>query len=63
MNAPARAAERGLTIEETTRPRERGIADRLEISAAPAGAGAIAEFTAQGTVLACGSLPAYHPES
>ena len=37
VNAPARAAQRGLTVEETTRPRERGIADVLEISATPAG--------------------------
>jgi D-3-phosphoglycerate dehydrogenase len=37
VNAPARAAERGLTIEETTRPRERGIADVLEIRASSTG--------------------------
>jgi D-3-phosphoglycerate dehydrogenase len=37
VNAPARAAERGLAIEETTRPRERGIADVLEIRAASSG--------------------------
>jgi D-3-phosphoglycerate dehydrogenase len=37
VNAPARAAERGLIIEETTRPRERGIADVLEIRAASTG--------------------------
>ena len=30
VNAPTRAAERGLAIEETTRPRERGIADVVE---------------------------------
>ena len=39
VNAPARAAERGLTIEETTRPRERGIADVVEVAVAPAGDG------------------------
>ena len=37
VNAPARAAERGLNIEEATMPRARGIADvLLEIMAAPA---------------------------
>src|SRR5580704_6315940 len=56
VNAPARAAERGLSIEETARPRERGIADVLEISAAPAGTGQHAEFSVQGTVL-YGTLP------
>jgi D-3-phosphoglycerate dehydrogenase len=52
VNAPARAAERGITIEETTRPRERGIADLLEVSVFPAaGDGTRDEFTADGTVL------------
>src|SRR5579862_3176154 len=51
VNAPARAAQRGLTVEETTRPRERGIADVLEISVSPAAAGQSGEFTADGTVL------------
>jgi len=53
VNAPARAAERGLAIEETTRPRERGIADVLEISVSPSndGDGRKNEFSAQGTVL------------
>ena len=51
VSAPARAAERGLIIEETTRPRERGIADLLEVSVSPAGDGRGAEFTADGTVL------------
>jgi D-3-phosphoglycerate dehydrogenase len=51
VNAPARAAERGLVIEETTRPRERGIADVLEITVAPAGGGKRAEVSAEGTVL------------
>ena len=36
VSAPARAAERGLIIEETTRPRQRGIADLVEITATPA---------------------------
>jgi len=56
VNAPARAAERGLAIEETTRPRERGIADVLEITAAPAGGAPGTEFSAQGTVL-YGNMP------
>ena len=51
VNAPARAAERGLTIEEATRPRESGIADVLQITAAPAGGGKHAEVSAEGTVL------------
>jgi len=51
VNAPARAAERGLAIEETTRPRERGIADVLEITVAPAGDRKRAEVSAEGTVL------------
>jgi D-3-phosphoglycerate dehydrogenase len=51
VNASDRAAERGLTIEETTRPRERGIADVVEITAYPAAKGPRAEFSAQGTVL------------
>ncbi len=50
VSAPARAAERGLIIEETTRPRERGIADVLEVSVSPAD-GQGGEFTADGTVL------------
>jgi len=53
VSAPARAAQRGLAIEETTRPRERGIADVVEISVWPAsgGDGHSKEFSAQGTVL------------
>ena len=51
VNAPARAAERGLAIEETTRPRERGIADLVEVTAYPADRTSGAEFSAQGTVL------------
>jgi D-3-phosphoglycerate dehydrogenase / 2-oxoglutarate reductase len=56
VNAPARAAERGLSIEESSRPRERGIADVLEITATPASGSAHQEFAAQGTVL-YGTLP------
>jgi D-3-phosphoglycerate dehydrogenase / 2-oxoglutarate reductase len=51
VNAPARAAERGLTIEETTRPRERGIADVVEIAVAAAGSGKQKEVSVEGTVL------------
>jgi D-3-phosphoglycerate dehydrogenase / 2-oxoglutarate reductase len=51
VNAPARASERGLTIEETTRPRERGIADLVEVTAYPADRTSGAEYSAQGTVL------------
>jgi len=51
VNAPARASERGLTIEETTRPRERGIADVVEVTAYPADRTSGAEYSAQGTVL------------
>jgi len=51
VSAPARAAERGLTIEETTRSRARGIADLLEITAMPTGGDHRTEFCAQGTVL------------
>jgi D-3-phosphoglycerate dehydrogenase len=51
VSAPARAAERGLIIEETTRPRQRGIADLVEITATPAGGSASTTFSAQGTVL------------
>ena len=52
VSAPARAAERGLTIEETTRPRGRGIADLVEITATSAAdADNKQEFCVQGTVL------------
>jgi D-3-phosphoglycerate dehydrogenase len=51
VNAPARAAERGLTIDETSRPRERGIADVIEITAMPAGDRRRNEVTVEGTVL------------
>jgi D-3-phosphoglycerate dehydrogenase / 2-oxoglutarate reductase len=50
VNAPARASERGLAIQETTRPRERGIADMVEVVVAPA-SGKQAEVSAEGTVL------------
>ncbi len=51
VSAPARASERGLIIEETTRPRQRGIADLVEITAAPAGGSPSTKFSARGTVL------------
>ena len=51
VSAPARAAERGLIIEETTRPRQRGIADLVEITATPANGSRRTKFSAQGTVL------------
>jgi D-3-phosphoglycerate dehydrogenase len=51
VNAPERAAQRGLTIEETTRGRERGIADVVEITAYPADRSSGAEYSVQGTVL------------
>ena len=38
MNAPTLAAERGGS-SETSRPRERGIADVVEVTVAPAGDG------------------------
>ena len=50
VSAPARAAERGLTIEETTRPRGRGISDLIELTATAANDGQ-AELCVQGTVL------------
>jgi D-3-phosphoglycerate dehydrogenase len=51
VNAPARAAERGLVIDETSRPRERGIADVIEITAMPAGDRRRNEVSVEGTVL------------
>src|SRR5580704_4192109 len=51
VNATARAEERGLEIEEGRRPRERGIADVLEIATYSAGDGKRREFSALGTIL------------
>jgi D-3-phosphoglycerate dehydrogenase len=51
VNASARAQERGLEIEEGRRPRERGIADVLEIAAYSAADGKRREFSALGTIL------------
>jgi len=56
VNAPARAAERGLTVEETTRPRERGIADIVEVTVTPGGGSKHGEVCVAGTVL-YGSTP------
>src|SRR6202030_480412 len=50
VHATARAAERGLDIEEGRRPRERGIADVLEIATYSAGDGKRREFSALGTI-------------
>jgi D-3-phosphoglycerate dehydrogenase len=51
VNAPERATERGLNITETTRSRERGIADVVEITTYPADRSNPAEYSVQGTVL------------
>ena len=51
VNASARAVERGLEIEESRRPRERGIADVLEIATYSAGDAKRREFSALGTIL------------
>ena len=56
VSAPARASERGLIIEEITRPRQRGIADLVEITAMPAGGSQVTKFSARGTVL-YGNIP------
>jgi len=51
VNANARATERGLDIQESKRPRERGIADVVEIATYSAGDGKRQEFSASGTIL------------
>jgi D-3-phosphoglycerate dehydrogenase len=56
VNANARATERGLDIQESKRPRERGIADVVEIATYSAGDGKRQEFSASGTIL-YGSTP------
>jgi D-3-phosphoglycerate dehydrogenase len=57
VNAPARAAERGLAIEETTRPRDHGgIVDLVEITVSSASGRKGEEVTVEGTVL-YGSTP------
>ncbi|PMY01217.1 hypothetical protein C1Y22_36500, partial [Pseudomonas sp. MPR-R2A5] len=50
VNAPAVAAQRGLTVEEETRRREHGFPHTLEVSALPDKSGGHG-FTAEGTVL------------
>ena len=47
VNAPAAAAARGLVVEETTRRRERGFPNTLEVAAADGGC----ELAVEGTVL------------
>ena len=54
VNAPAVAAQRGLTVEEETRRREHGFPHTLEVSALPDKSGGHG-FTAEGTVLHDGS--------
>ncbi len=57
VNAPARAAERGLAVEETTRPRDHGgIVDLVEITVFSAGGRKTDQVVAEGTVL-YGSTP------
>lgn len=51
VNAPAAAAARGLVVEETTRRRERGFPDTLEVAAGDGGS----ELTVEGTVLRDGT--------
>jgi len=51
VNAPARAAERGLAIEESRLPRGRGIADVLEVAADSAEDGKRRSFSVRGTIL------------
>ena len=46
VNASETAAARGLAVEETTRPRERGFANTIEVAIADGGR----EFTLEGTV-------------
>jgi D-3-phosphoglycerate dehydrogenase len=55
VNASAAAAERGLIVEETTRPRERGFPNTLEVSVADGGRGNDRELTVEGTVVSDGS--------
>jgi D-3-phosphoglycerate dehydrogenase / 2-oxoglutarate reductase len=50
VNAPARAAERGLNVEEETRRREHGFPHTLEVAALPEKPGGRG-FSAEGTVL------------
>ena len=54
VNAPAVAAQRGLTVEEETRRREHGFPHTLEVSVLPDTSGG-GGFTAEGTVLHDGS--------
>ena len=53
VNASAAAAERGLIVEETTRRRERGYPNTLEVAVADGGS--VGELTVEGTVVSDGS--------
>jgi D-3-phosphoglycerate dehydrogenase len=59
VNASAAAAERGLIVEETTRRRERGFPNTVEVAVADGGHGGHAdhnrELTVEGTVISDGS--------
>ena len=55
VNAPAVAAERGLSVEEETRRRERGFPNTMEVAALPEKSGSAKGFSAEGTVLHDGS--------
>jgi D-3-phosphoglycerate dehydrogenase len=55
VNAPAVAADRGLSVEEETRRRERGFPNTLEVAALPEKSGSAKGFSAEGTVLHDGS--------
>ena len=55
VNAGAMAPARGLIVEETTRRRERGFPNTLEVSILPAGADEGRELAVEGTVLGDGS--------
>jgi D-3-phosphoglycerate dehydrogenase len=56
VNAPAVAAERGLVVEETTRRRERGFPNTVEVAVADGGRdGNDRELSVEGTVVSDGS--------
>jgi D-3-phosphoglycerate dehydrogenase len=51
VNAGAVAAARGLAVEETTRRRERGFPNTLEVALVPDGGEGVRELAVEGTVL------------